>query len=135
MEVVKVPRGFEIPELNMKIVKTTRGYKIEGGTASENYLRIGDFQICWGKKSYVAGDWGWNPKYFNLPVSFLDVSYIVDGSMTLFDYPLDRNMCAKKFEVIEKDKARFIYNHQNISGQDTRGWIYGINWIAIGKWE
>ena len=30
MEVIKIPEGFKIPDLNMKIVKTPEGYKIEG---------------------------------------------------------------------------------------------------------
>lgn len=58
MEVIKVSRGFEIPGLNMKIVKTTRGYKIEGGTAGEGYIRIGDLQICWGQDTINTNEGG-----------------------------------------------------------------------------
>lgn len=42
----------------MKIVRTPKGYKIEGGTAGEGYIRIGDLQICWGTDTISTDESG-----------------------------------------------------------------------------
>lgn len=136
MEVVKVSRGFEIPGLNMKIVKTPQGYKIEGGTASESYIRIGDLQICWGVSGYLYRDAG---DYFLdivLPKPFLNggwAGYTIVA--TLADYQFSGLGYAVGDQGNEPPGNRKTTTGFRIRWHQDHNMASAIEWIAIGRWK
>ena len=128
MEVKKVPRGFEIPKLNMKIIKTPQGYKIEDGiTSEENYIRIGDLQICWDLVLMPSiPDTGERSKSFIFPVAF-KVAPVITASIQDMG---GLNICG----IGTRNKTTtgadmFVYIAQSGYG------AFLVGYIATGKWK
>lgn len=135
MEVIKIPEGFKISQLNMKIVKTPQGYKIEGGTASSCYLRIGDAQICWGR-IFIDGleAESENIHEVTLPMPFKSNSdYYIVWNLTNCSHSVFAGIVFGSRPYISRvSKSVFWWRCYTSEATSYTGYV---SWVAIGKWE
>ena len=135
-----------------KIIKSTRGYTLEGDPvdlnvhrvdglhvydgSSSGYIRIGSLQICWGVNGYSyrgAGD------YFldiTLPKSFLNggiMGYTIVA--TLADYQLSGLGYAVGDQGNEPPGNRKTTTGFRIRWHQNSNMASAIEWIAIGRWK